>query len=191
MTSFRLNGVGRAALAIAGMSYPAVVYFGRSAVSSEAFIAAAVVIIGTRVATLTPAGARLWKRPLLIAVAAIILVAVLSPALAVKAYPVVLSLAAALAFAVTLFSPPSLIERFARLHDPELSPAGQAYCRRVTWVWTCWLLINALIAGILGLSGHDAAWALWTGFIAYLIMGGLFAGEFVVRQIVRGRVAPQ
>jgi uncharacterized membrane protein len=122
-----------------------------------------------------------------IAATGIALLAALDTPLAVKAYPVAVSLAAASVFGATLLHPPSLIERFARLREVDLPPAAHSYCRKVTIVWTVWLSANTIIAAILALPGNDAAWALWTGLLAYLIMGALLAGEIVVRHIMRGR----
>jgi uncharacterized membrane protein len=97
-----------------------------------------------------------------------------------------MSIAIAAVFAMSLAHPPSLIERYARLRHPELPPEGRSYCRAVTMVWTAWLSVNALVALLLAVFGSDAAWALWTGVIAYLVMGFLFAGEFVLRRMVMG-----
>jgi uncharacterized membrane protein len=87
---------------------------------------------------------------------------------------------------MSLVYPPSLIERLARRREAELPAQAQAYCRAVTIVWTAWLCVNTLVALILAVFGSDAAWALWTGVISYLIMGVLFAGEFIVRRVVVG-----
>ena len=75
------------------------------------------------------------------------------------------------------------------MREPDLPPTAQSYCRKVTIVWTVWLIANTIIAAVLSLPEHDEAWALWTGLVAYLLMGALFAGEIVVRRIVRRRVA--
>jgi uncharacterized membrane protein len=109
--------------------------------------------------------------------------------LAVKGYPAAISLAAAIVFGATLFRPPSMIERFARLREPELPPAARSYCRKVTIVWTIWLSANTIISAVLAIPGNDAAWALWTGLVAYMIMGALFAGEIAVRRILLGTPA--
>ena len=50
-------------------------------------------------------------------------------------------------------------------------------------------MTNTIVAALLSLPGHDEAWALWTGLVAYFVMAALFAGEIVVRRFVRGRVA--
>jgi len=103
----------------------------------------------------------------------------------VKAYPVAVSLAAAAVFALSLHFPPPVIERIARLTEPDLPPKGVAYTRRVTEVWVGFLLLNASISAATAVWGSLDQWTLWNGLLSYLAMGALFAGEFVVRQRVR------
>ena len=178
---------GATALAIATLLYPGIVYVTRTVVPPLTFVAVALALIGLRLATLRSPIDQVWRVPFVIAATGIVLLAALDTPLAVKAYPVAVSLAAASVFGATLLHPPSLIERFARLREVELPPAALSYCRKVTIVWTVWLSANTIIASILALPGNEAAWALWTGLVAYLIMGALFACEIVVRHIIRGR----
>jgi uncharacterized membrane protein len=185
MDRSRRNGLA-AILLVASLAYPAAVYFGRSAVPPLTFVAAALLLMTLRTFTLdVPTESE--QRGLLIASAvALVILAALDPPVAAKAYPVVMSAAVAAVFGMSLARPPSLIERYARLRHPDLPPEGRDYCRAVTMVWTAWLSVNALVALVLAIFGSDAAWALWTGVIAYLIMGLLFAGEFVLRRVVIG-----
>jgi uncharacterized membrane protein len=178
---------GAIALAIATLLYPGIVYVTRTVVPPLTYVAVALALIGLRLATLRSPIDRVWRAPLVIAATVIAFLAALDTPLAVKAYPVAVSLAVASVFGATLLHPPSLIERFARLREVDLPPAAHSYCRKVTIVWTVWLSANTIIAAILALPGNDAAWALWTGLVAYLIMGALFASEIVVRHIIRGR----
>jgi uncharacterized membrane protein len=168
-----------------GIFYPALVYALQSTLSQGGFVAIAVATIAMRVATLDKASAPLWRGPLLMAVPALMIVLLVAPGMAAKAYPVAMSLAAAAVFAGTLIAPPSLIEQIARLQEPDLSEEGQAYCRKVTLVWTVWLVLNALIAGLLGWTGQDSAWAIWTGIVAYAVMALLFLGEIAIRRRIR------
>ncbi|PWC35978.1 hypothetical protein [Azospirillum sp. TSO35-2] len=173
-------------VAATGMLYPLLVYAARETVAPAGFVAVAVGLIGLRLVLSGGAAARVWRVPLLAAAGAMAALLPLDPWLAARAYPVVLSLGFAAAFAVTLRHPPSLIERLARLREPDLPPEGQAYCRTVTWVWAVWLTVNAAVATALAVAGSDAAWALWTGLLSYVAMGVLFAGEWLVRRRVRG-----
>jgi uncharacterized membrane protein len=190
MSSWRnkLSRTGLVMAALLGVAYPGFVYAGRVSLPPLAFVAVALGLVCLRAVASCDA-ARPWRFPLAVSAVAIAAIALGDQGLAVKAYPCVVSLAAASVFGLSLHYPPSLIERFARLREPGLPAAGQAYCRNVTKVWTAWLLVNAVIAGWLGTAGSEEAWALWTGLISYLVSGSLFAGEFAVRRIVRAGAA--
>ena len=110
----------------------------------------------------------------------------LSPPLAAKAYPTAISFAFAALFLLSLLRPPSLVERIARLREPNLTPAGVIYTRRVTAIWGGFLLANGALAAALGAWGSLEVWTLWTGLLSYVAMGALFLGEYVVRRRVLG-----
>jgi uncharacterized membrane protein len=86
-------------------------------------------------------------------------------------------------FGWSLVSGPPMVERFARLVDPDLPDFCVPYCRKVTIAWCVFLAANALCAGLLAFAGSFEAWALYTGFLAYLLLGAAFAGEFIVRKL--------
>lgn len=95
--------------------------------------------------------------------------------------PVLISLALLTVFGASLKTVP-MIERFARMHEPELTPAKQAHCRQATWVWCGFFVVNAAIAGTLAFTGPALWWAAYAGGIAYALMGLLFVAEYVVRK---------
>lgn len=97
-------------------------------------------------------------------------------------YPAAANAGMLLLFGITLRQPPSMVERFARLREPDLPAAGVAYTRRVTQVWCVFFVFNGAIAAWTALAASRAAWAAYNGFIAYLLMGALFAGEWIVRR---------
>ncbi len=55
------------------------------------------------------------------------------------------------------------------------------YTRRVTQVWCIFFFINGAIALGTALWASAAVWSLYNGVIAYLLMGGLLGGEYLVR----------
>src|SRR5688500_6325602 len=55
--------------------------------------------------------------------------------LAVKLYPVLVNAVLLVVFAVSLRHPPSVVERLARLSEPDLPPSGVRYTHKVTAVW--------------------------------------------------------
>jgi uncharacterized membrane protein len=163
------------------------VYGLKSVVPAQAFTGLALLLIGLRVTTLGSEAMRIWRGPLISAGVVIAVSATFDGWIAAKIYPCALSLATAYAFGTTLRSPPSLIERLARIGEPDMPAAGQIYCRVVTMIWTTWLVVNAAIAALLAILASEEAWALWTGLLAYLFMGVLFGGEMLVRPRLRSR----
>jgi uncharacterized membrane protein len=99
-------------------------------------------------------------------------------------YPSAISASMLIVFGVTLLHPPTMVERFARLTEPELSPASVRYTRHVTQVWCAFFIGNGALAAYTAAFASREAWALYNGLIAYLLMGTLFAGERLVRRRV-------
>ena len=91
-----------------------------------------------------------------------------------------LVLAAVGFFAGSLKSRP-IIERFARMKHPDLPPEGVRWCRKVTVVWCVFFVLNGSAALATVLSGDRDLWTLYNGFVSYLLMGLLFAGEWLLR----------
>ena len=104
-------------------------------------------------------------------------------------YPVLMNGLMLLVFAYTLYSPPPMAERLARLREPELDSRGVRYTRAVTWVWCGFFLFNGGVAAWTATSASLAVWTLYNGLYAYLIMAGVFAVEYLVRQRLRSRSA--
>lgn len=95
--------------------------------------------------------------------------------------PVLVSLGFLFVFARTLVSGPPLVETFARLQVPELSPAQIAHCRTFTLVWCVFFAANAAVCLVLAWSGDLWLWTGYSGVLSYLLMGFVFAAEWFVR----------
>lgn len=101
-------------------------------------------------------------------------------------YPVMVNLLMLGVFAQSLRQKESLIERFARLQEPELPDYAVRYTRNVTKVWCLFFILNASVALLTTfMSLH--IWTLYNGLLSYLLAGSLFAGEFIVRLIVKNK----
>lgn len=111
----------------------------------------------------------------------------LDDAAAVRYYPVLVNAALLLVFAASLASPPTVVERIARLREPELPPAGVAYTRRVTIAWTVFFALNGSIAFYTAAFTSLETWALYNGLIAYVLVAALFAIELAIRSVVKAR----
>jgi len=109
--------------------------------------------------------------------------------LPLKLYPVLVSAVLLVVFGLSLWRPPTVVERIARLTEPELPPQGVAYTRKVTVAWCAFFVANGAIALATTLWGSEQAWLLWNGLLSYLAMGLFFAVEWMLRQRMRARVA--
>jgi len=74
-----------------------------------------------------------------------------------------------------------IVESLARLQVDSLSSAEVRYCRSVTWVWSAFFVLNGGTIAWLAIEGEREAWALYTGFVSYLLIGALFVVEYVYR----------
>lgn len=99
-----------------------------------------------------------------------------------KLYPVLISLCAALLFALSLRAPESIIERMARMAGETITPRAKAYTRRLTGIWALLLVSNALIALYYALFASLKSWALYSGLLSYLFFGLFFAAEYIYRR---------
>lgn len=99
-----------------------------------------------------------------------------------KLYPVMMSLGACGIFGMTLFKPPSMIERFARLVEPELPQDGVIWTRKITQIWCVFFALNALIALYTVYFASTQIWVIYNGFISYVLMGILLLGEYLLRK---------
>lgn len=173
-------------LGAAGIAYPFVVYAALGHVSGRALVLAGLALVAVRMALLrqVPALAG-WMAPLGFGAAALALLAATDPPWSARAYPVVMSLAGAAAFGISLRRGPSLVARMATLAGEVLDARGERYTWRVSALWCAVLLGNAMVAAWLGACGTLAAWTLWNGLLSYLMMGAVFGAEFLLRRRLR------
>jgi uncharacterized membrane protein len=95
--------------------------------------------------------------------------------------PALVSLALLVVFARSLVNGPPMIEAFARMQHSDFTAAELRHCRNVTWIWCVFFAFNAAVAFGLAMRSELWWWTLYTGGVAYVLMGCLFAGEFVYR----------
>lgn len=100
-------------------------------------------------------------------------------------YPIIINGLMLAIFGSSLWQKQTMVERFARLQTPNLSEQGVRYTRKVTQLWCGFFLFNIAISGITIYFNQLDYWALYNGFISYLLMGILMAGEWIVRQYVK------
>lgn len=182
------------AVVIALASYPLLVYaaIGRFGPGGVAAMLAAVCLV--RLVVLRWRGGPSFGGPYLelVCVGGVVLAAVsfwLDSTGAVLYYPVLVNAALLVVFAASLVSPPSVIERIARLREPALSPAAVVYTRRVTIAWAVFFVLNGSAAFVTARFTSLQTWALYNGLIAYVLMATLFGIEFAIRSRLKARLA--
>lgn len=99
-----------------------------------------------------------------------------------RIYPAIVVLVVLAAFAASLFRRP-LAEVFARRMGARLDERGVAYCRAVTRVWTAFLAAHLAVT-VATVFASPEVWAFYNGFLAYVLMGGLFLAEWLYRRRV-------
>jgi uncharacterized membrane protein len=104
-----------------------------------------------------------------------------------KLYPVMINLSLLFVFAASLFAKQSIIERLARIKEPDLPEPAVIYTRHVTQAWCVFFSINGLISFWTVLQSNQQIWLIYNGMIAYLLMGVMFVGEWLIRQRVRAQ----
>ncbi|MDR2597596.1 MAG: AMP-binding protein [Treponema sp.] len=83
-----------------------------------------------------------------------------------------------------------MIYRIAVIQDKSIrySPGKRQienYCRKVTVIWVSFFIFNGNLSIWTIFSGSDILWSVYNGGISYLLMGILFAVEFMVRKKVQ------
>jgi uncharacterized membrane protein len=173
-------------LLLAGLAYPFAVYYGQQHLAPRFF---ALLLGGLWLARFLAQGQKPGSRGM--AIAALVFCVLLgladSPTL-LRWYPALISLFGLTLFGLSLKYGPPMVERLARLREPDLPEVAIAYTRQVTKVWVGFFIFNAALVSALTLWAPLSWWTLYTGLISYVLMGMLFAGEWLVRQRVRGHV---
>lgn len=159
--------------------YPLAIWFGNGLVEPRWLALLLLLAIACRLPALKLQRAARWS-----VAAALLLVAVAlwsNLLLPLKLYPVLVNAVLLATFGYSLWTPQSVVERLARLREPDFPPAAVRYTRRVTQVWCVFFILNGGIALATALWASEAVWSLYTGVIAYVLMALLFGGEYLVR----------
>jgi uncharacterized membrane protein len=174
------------ALAIAGgLSYPLLIYLGLNVVEPRALAAAVGAVLVAR------AGLR-WRRstpgdlvrllPLVGLVGTVLVAAaVFNNGRFFLFVPALVNATLLIAFGRTLLSPPSMIETLARLQGYDISGEKIPYCRTVTAIWCAFFTLNSAFIVWLALYASLAWWTLYTGLLAYGLVGVVMGAELLYR----------
>jgi uncharacterized membrane protein len=159
--------------------YPAVIWLGQTQLQPRLLAGFMAVVSLAQIPRLQGAQIGSWWRAGTLLLMAI---AVWSNGLlSLKLYPVLVNGVLLGLFTHSLYTPPSIVERIARVREPDLEPAAICYTRRVTQVWCAFFAVNGGVAFATAIWASPAVWSLYNGLIAYILMGALFGGEYCIR----------
>lgn len=169
-------------VAVLGLLYPVAVLIGLRYLPPAALVGLLGAMLAVRLALGNRGSAELILGGAVLV--ALVLLGV-SPLVAVRIYPVLMSLGFAALFLYSLWHPPMIVERVARLAEPDLPESAMPYLRKLTLAWIAFFLTNAAIAAWTVAYGTVAEWTLYNGLISYLLIGLMFGGEYLIRPLVR------
>ncbi|WP_373375786.1 hypothetical protein [Cupriavidus nantongensis] len=172
------------ALGVLTLCYPIAVYVGLQYWPPRTVALLLLALLALRLAAVRHAG---WRPQALAAAALALVVFASGAAMPLKLYPALVNAVLLAVFGWSLWRGPSVVERIARLREPALSSSGVAYTRKVTAAWCLFFFINGSVAAATALFASNRVWALYNGAIAYVLIGAMFAAEWLVRrQVLRG-----
>jgi uncharacterized membrane protein len=160
--------------------YPLVIWLGHGKIEPKWLAGILLLTAATRLSSLTISRVARYS-----ALAVLVLAGMAvwwNALLPLKLYPVLVSAGFLAAFSYTLIAPPSMVEIFARMTEPDLPLVAVAYTRRVTQIWCGFFVLNGAIALITAMWASEAIWSLYTGIISYGLMGLLFGAEYLYRR---------
>ncbi len=170
-------------LAITAVVYPVLVYAGLSYFSVKEVAMVLGSLLGLRIIVGVFSKKVFWGPfiALAISIATPMGIAIaLDSEFALRLMPSMINVSLFFVFGATLWTLP-MIERFASMYNPDLSKNQKKHCRQFTLLWCAFFLGNALVSFALCWAPLSW-WALYTGLLSYVMMGVLFASEFLVRR---------
>ena len=185
--SSRLGLVLRGIAGIALCAYPVIVWLGLSRQSPRQVALVLLAILLPSVLLRMRNARRAELRGLailpLITVVALVLASILDELGFLLFVPVLINALLLIAFGSTLRSGAMpMIEKFARLQEPDLEEEPQAWCRLWTKIWCTFFFLNGAVALGLALWAPVSWWALYTGLLSYGAIGLLLGSEWLLRR---------
>lgn len=172
-------------LVIVTIAYPFIVYFGLTHFDSTVVMFFIITLLTIKGLTEKQHNTR---KVIFVAVFGVLVIAYFwGNQQGLKLYPVLVNAAMLLLFTSSLYAKQSIIERMARLKEPDLPDSGVRYTRKVTMVWCVFFILNGLIALFTALWASNEIWLFYNGFLAYVLIGMLVITEWIVRYRVKHR----
>ena len=133
------------------------------------------------------------KIPYLIMGLVAIIVMISASEIVLRFYPVIVNIMLFLLFSLSMRGGDSIIFTFAQKWEKNTatSPDRAAilrYCRKVNVVWCIFFVFNIFISSYTVFFGSSFIWTIYNSCIVYILMGAIFAIEFIVRYFVKKKL---
>lgn len=178
-----MNSAIKACLLLLSLLYPFIVYWGLQQNSYEWLLIMMAGLLVMRWMSASSSQERYFLGFAILMVAFVIYW--LGSKSGIKLYPVIINLSLLVLFASSLLGKMSFVEKLARITEPNFPEKAVIYTRKVTQIWCVFFAVNAALSLITVLVGDDALWFWYNGVLAYVLIGILMAGEWLVRQRVK------
>ncbi len=182
-----LRIISRVLLWILTVLYPFIIYLALSSNAPICALAALGMILLLRI--LTDGGTGRTDNIILtvLGITVLILFRLREDPVYLMLYPTLVSYGFLAVFGISLTGEKSAVEKIASLSvkKEEITDDFRQYCRRVTAVWCIFMFLNGTAALCLAFLADREIWMIYTGFISYILMGLMFAGEYLIRIHVR------
>lgn len=97
-----------------------------------------------------------------------------------KYYPVLMNLGFFLLFFISSFMKETIIQKLAKIMEPDIKPKALEYTRKLTYIWAVFTFCNFCIS-LFTVFLSEKIWAVYNGCISYLLIGLFFAIEYIIR----------
>lgn len=98
-----------------------------------------------------------------------------------KYYPAVVNFGFFAVFFSSVFQKYTVIQKIAMASEGDnIKPWVLDYTRKLTYIWSAFMFINFIIAAATIFMPYKI-WAVYNGFISYMLVGGFFVIEYIIR----------
>jgi uncharacterized membrane protein len=168
-----------------GIAYPLLIFFALTWLEPRQVGLVVLGLIALRLVTARLGAAVALARAIWLPAAAVgvvaLVTAVWNDPMGLLLAPVLVNGVLLATFGGSLWRGPPMVERFARLQVDDLSPEEVRYTRSVTKLWCGFFVLNGGTILVLALARAIELWTLFTGLVSYVLIGLLFAAEYVYR----------
>ena len=97
-----------------------------------------------------------------------------------KLYPPFVNFCFFIVFFLSIFQEKTIIQKIALASEPDANSNVMRYTRNLTYIWSAFMFINFIIS-VFTVFMNEKIWALYNGFISYMLVGTFFIIEYIVR----------